>query len=538
LTEGSTALLQNFGAQTAGGITVKATETLKLTKSTADGKSPSLIRIDNLGSSQTGDLTIAAEQLSLQNGGTITSQTFVPVAGGNVVMNVAGSIVVDGFVAANPALPSGILTSTANAAKAGDITVSTGNLRILNGGNMTSFTLASGQTGKVQVNVQDLIELAGINPIVLAPSTLTTATLGSGNANSIFVNTSRLVVRDGALVGSNAPNTGSSGNVMINASQSVVVQGRTLLSINPSRIVSTAEILDPVTQAAFGFPPIPSGDSGSLTINTPLLRITDGALISVRNDGPGSAGDLQINGKSVFLDHQGNITASTASGNGGNIRLNLQEVLLMRHGSRLSATALGTGNGGNISLNVPVIVGLENSDIIANAVKGRGGNIKITTQGILGLKYRDRITSEDDITASSEYGINGNVQVNTIGINSANSLNALPTEITDSSGQIADQCGYAKSGSLVATGRGGIPQGPMKTRRTDRPWNDLRPTVTSVLIQQIPSTQPIQKIVEASTIEVDETGAIVLGTSSANAANPIGSRAATCGMGESAIAKH
>ena len=168
LTEGSTALLQNFGAQTAGGITVKATETLTLAKNTADGKLPSLIGIDNLGKSQTGTLAIAAAQLFLYDGGTINSRTFGLVPSGNIVVNVAGSILIDGYVAANPLGSTSIGTTTTSSTTAGDITVSTGNLRILSGGAITSVSLAYGQTGKLQINARDLIEIAGVNAILLA----------------------------------------------------------------------------------------------------------------------------------------------------------------------------------------------------------------------------------------------------------------------------------------------------------------------------------------------------------------------------------
>jgi large exoprotein involved in heme utilization and adhesion len=50
--------------------------------------------------------------------------------------------------------------------------------------------------------------------------------------------------------------------------------------------------------------------------------------------------------------------------------------------------------------------------------------------------------------------LEGNVQVNTIGINPANALNELPSEVVDSSTQIADRCGNSKTSSFVATGRG------------------------------------------------------------------------------------
>ena len=497
LTEGSTALMQNFGAQTAGGITVKATETLNLSKNTANGIYPSMIRIDNLGNSQTGTLAISAAQLSLSDGATINTQTFVPVPSGDIAVNVPGSILIDGYVTANPVLPSAIATTTVNSAQAGDITISTGNLRILNGAGISSLTLASGQTGKVQITAQDLIEIAGVNPILLVSSSFSVLTLGSGNTNSIFVNTSRLVVRDGALVGSNATSMGSSGNVIINALESVVVQGKFLGSVNPSRIASTARISDPVTQAAFGLPPIPSGDAGSLTINTPSLRIADEASVTVINDGSGRAGDLQINANSIFLDNQGGILASTASGNGGDVRLNLQNSLLLRHNSLISATTAGNGNGGNLSINSPVIVGLENSDIVANAVQGNGGNIQIATQGIFGLNYSDQLTDDSDITASSKFGVDGTVEINNFGVDPSSGLVELPGELTDPSQQIATGCLNNTNSSFVATGRGGIPQNPNQQIGSDvydglrlRTWSDIRDLSAYRKIQTIQTQIP------------------------------------------------
>jgi large exoprotein involved in heme utilization and adhesion len=116
--------------------------------------------------------------------------------------------------------------------------------------------------------------------------------------------------------------------------------------------------------------------------------------------------------------------------------------------------------------------------------------------------------------------------VNTIGINPTNALNTLPVDIVDSSRQIADRCAAAKTSSFIATGRGGIPQSPMKKQRVDRPWNDLRPTVATnpVAIQPLSTSQPL---VEASAFVVDATGAITLVAASAIAPQP----AATCGIG-------
>jgi hypothetical protein len=67
-------------------------------------------------------------------------------------------------------------------------------------------------------------------------------------------------------------------------------------------------------EALLGLPPIPSGNSGSVTIQTPSL-----------------------------------ITANAQSGEGGNIALR-GDALVLRQNSLINATAGGTGNGGNITL--------------------------------------------------------------------------------------------------------------------------------------------------------------------------------------------
>ncbi|MEO1373885.1 MAG: hypothetical protein AAFW70_06115 [Cyanobacteria bacterium J06635_10] len=63
---------------------------------------------------------------------------------------------------------------------------------------------------------------------------------------------------------------------------------------------------------------------------------------------------------------------------------------------------------------------MENSDINANAFQGNGGNIAIAkrmlcrliaTPGLFGISFRDETTDFSDITASSEFGIDGNFTV-------------------------------------------------------------------------------------------------------------------------------
>ena len=521
LTEGSALLIQNLGIQPSGGITVNATGSLNLAGNTANGELGSFIQINNLSTSQTGDIALSAAQLSLQDGARIATRTRTQTAGGNITANVSGTTEISGFNPNNPAIYSAFVTFSLSNGNAGNIRLSTRNLKILDSGAMISVAVDSGDTGKIQVNAADQIEIVGFNPLAFSESSLSTFTQGSGNANSLVINTSRLVIQGGASLGSSTVATGAAGSVEINASESIEIQGYGTegnAAGTISRISSNAELLSLEIQAAFGLPAIPTGNAGSLIINTPSLRIADEAAVSVKNDGPGLTGNMQINANSLILDNKSSIVASTASGNGGDIRLILQDNLLMRHNSLISATTTGIGNGGNVTINSPILLGLENSDIIANANKGLGGNIKITTQGIFGLKYRDRLTPDNDITASSEFGINGNVQVNMIGINPTNSLNSLPVDIVDSSRQMTDRCGAAQTSSFIATGRGGIPNNPLQQQKGDRPWHDLRglnssnlAPLASIVPQPPIAPQPsITPLIEASALQIDPSGTIAL----------------------------
>ncbi|BAY30428.1 filamentous hemagglutinin family outer membrane protein [Nostoc carneum NIES-2107] len=503
LTEGSAVLLQNLGIQDSGGITVHAKGSLNLMGNTANGELGSFLQINNFGTGKVGDISISAAQLSLQDGARIVTRTRTQTDGGNIITNVGGTTDIRGFNSANPAVYTAIITFSLNSGNAGNITVSTDDLRILDSGAIISVAVSSGETGKIQVNAANLIEIAGYNPMAFSESSLSTITQGSGNANSTVINTSKLVIQGGASLGSSTLATGSAGSVAIKASESINVEGRATQGNSAgtvSRVFSNAEILSPAIQAAFELPAIPTGNSGSVIINTPSLHLIDGGVVSVTNDGPGKGGDVRINANSIFLDNQGSISASTASGNGGDVRLDLQDYLLMRHNSAISATAVGNGNGGNLSINSPVIVGLENSDIIANAVQGRGGNINIKTQGLFGLQYRPQLTKENDITASSQFGVNGTVNINNFGVDPNSGLVKLPANVTDPSQQIATVCGGNQGSSFVATGRGGIPQNPAQEVMSDRTWSDTRDISafrqTQALQAQI--SQPPKILVQAT----------------------------------------
>ncbi|WP_414528998.1 filamentous hemagglutinin N-terminal domain-containing protein [Nodularia chucula] len=436
----------------------------------------------------------AAGKLNLADGGRITTFNSSTGKGGNIVVNAVESISARGFKLADPSLSTSIFSSSEGAGRAGNVTISTQKLTMAGGATLGSITLFTGNSGDVKIHASDSIDVSGINNVTFLPTTITSSTIGFGNAEDLTITTGKLTVRDGSLVTSSTGAIGDAGNVQIVASDLIEVSGTSPNGMLSSNIGSNALRLDPVTRAVYLLPEFPSGNAGGVALITPQLRVMDRADIGVKNEGTGNAGNFEVYTDSIFLTDAGTISAATQSGNGGNLLLNAQQLLFMRDRSQISVEAQAAGNGGNITLNTPVIVGLENSDIIANAVQGSGGNIQITTQGLFGLQFREQVTPASDITASSQLGISGTVQINTVGVDPNSGLVELPANVTDPSQQIATGCTVNEGSSFIATGRGGVPQNPNQQIWSDRTWSDIRDLstyqITGNTKAQIPQSSP------------------------------------------------
>ena len=165
------------------------------------------------------------------------------------------------------------------------------------------------------------VEIIGSDSELDRPAQVVANTNNAGNASNLTINTSKLLLQSGGFVGASTTAGGNAGNVTINATDSVEISGISPDNLTPSAVYSDGLIRSPAQQQLFRLPPVPSGDSGNVTINTPRLSVRNGALVSVRNQGTGNAGELRISAGSIFIANSGAITASTASGVGGNIQV-------------------------------------------------------------------------------------------------------------------------------------------------------------------------------------------------------------------------
>jgi filamentous hemagglutinin family protein len=533
-TDGSVLWAQNRGEQISGTIRVNGSRGVTLRGTSSDVTIPSGIVTETVGTAAAGNIIVATPQLMVQSAGKLSSITYSQAMGGDIATK-AENLSISGYSPLSPDLYSVFGTVTVGSGKAGNVSVSTQNLSIADGGYFGSSTLSNAQGGNVVVNA-DAIEVRGATPAFF-PSVLVSSTLGrGGNAGNLTLNTRTLTIKDHGLVVTSSIGVGSAGNLTVNASESVKISDGGSKNLYGSSIASTIDYPNTAYRQFFGLSGIPIGSSGNVVVNTPLLSLSNQGGVTSGNFAIGNAGTVQINAERIQLSDRSSISAFTNAGEGGNVQIQTQNFIL-RGGSSVSATAGQQGNGGNIKINTPIILGLENSDIFANAFQGRGGNIQITTQGIFGLKNRPQLTPESDITASSQFGINGTVYINNFGVDLNSGLVKLPENVTDPSQQIATGCSHHNGSSFVATGRGGIPQNPSQELRSDRPWSDTRDfhdnhkkgnVKKGNVTTQIPTSPEI--LVQANSWRQNHNGQIELISSESleNSQHPLGQTALNC----------
>ncbi|BAY65473.1 filamentous hemagglutinin-like protein [Calothrix brevissima NIES-22] len=462
-TDGSLLLAQNTGNLPGGNLSLQATEGINLIGAVSG------VRSETWSQGTSSNISVITPKLNLYDGGILSSNTYGSSNSGNILVN-GKNVEVSGISPLN-ASGSFINTSTFGSGNAGNIFIQGDSLVVSYGGGVSSVSRGVGSSGEIVVRNQDTtVQSSNSSPF---GTRIASVTFNVGHAKTLTIDTARLKVIDGASVGTSSYFIGHAGDVRINAREFVEINGYNPLT--PSAINSSALILNPVLQKLFGLSNYKlTADAGTIDLTTPNLILKNQGTVTVTNQGTGNAGILKIHADSIQLQNQALIEAKTESGNGGNIDLQVGKLLLLRDRSQITSTAGGNGNGGNITINSPILFGWENSDIIANAVKGNGGNININTQGIFGLEFRPQLTVENDITASSEFGINGIVNVNNIGVDPNSGLVELPANVTDPSQQIASGCSQNTGSSFIATGRGGIPQNPAQELRSDRTWSDVR----------------------------------------------------------------
>ena len=436
--EGSLALLQSQGTSSSENINLTASKSLVLSGVSSDSQTASNISTEATEAGEGGDIVISTPALSLLDGALISNYSFGTASGGDIVI-----ITQDSVELSNSNLFStlgfGVAANTFGSGNAGNVSISSQEVGISDGGSISSSTFGEGNSGTVNVDAQSISinGAASAGESGVQPSQITSSTVGTGDGGAIEVNTERLEIADGGRIFASSFSDGNAGSIIVNATSSIDVSGEDATQTQQS-LIGSSIVVSPAFQEALGISTTPGGAAGNVTVNTSILNIVQRGELSVENEGTGSAGTVIVNASNINLDDAGSIAATSASGTGGNIEFTTNSLqidsdstisaaaenqggggnininatnITAKKNSDISANAEG-GDGGNITIDTETLLGLDNSDITANAVEGDGGNINITATSILGYEERPELTPLSDITASSEFGVDGTININ------------------------------------------------------------------------------------------------------------------------------
>jgi len=462
LTEGSSVGAFGFGSASSGNITVTASEGILLTGMNVFGFGSTIanessgfcdcsgtsgnltltaqlvtleeqgqIRSLAIGDRRAGDVTLNVQDLTARSGGAVQSIGGDTASSGTVRITAEGSILLSGqFDSDNP---SRIANINEGSGGTGAIILEAGrSLSLEDGARIRSETfssLESGQDPKITIEADDSISLTGnsnirvlsvsndvgglslsANTISFADrSVVTTETFGDGNAGAISISGQDLLLSEGSLLNSSTfAAIGNGGDLTITLTGKLSLKGKSIDEFGQT----TPTAISTITTGP--------GQGGQVSVSANSVEILDMARIDSSSAvfATGSAGNVTLKGlaspaESVVIDGAGSgiFTTTGGIGAGGNIGITSNTVTL-QNGGTLSAATSGTGDAGSITANVGILNLTGNSSISSSSTgTATGAAGSVTIQGLASPADSVTVTNSSLLTSAANTGRGGSIMV-------------------------------------------------------------------------------------------------------------------------------
>lgn len=225
-----------------------------------------------------------------------------------------------------------------------NVTIETPHLQVADAAFVSTSTRGDGNGGHLTVNATD-IYIVGGNLFARSDRK------AGGNGGNITVNTDRLIMDALGLIEVSTESDRDAGSLTVNARESIELSDLAAIRAN----------------SGFNDPGLPvdklsRGNGGDISINTPSLRVANGAHIAATAFGAGTAGNLTVRAGRIEVTgaRRGNLNAvlssrlevqvnPQATGNGGNLEI-YTDLLEVNDGGRISAVTQGQGRAGNLTV--------------------------------------------------------------------------------------------------------------------------------------------------------------------------------------------
>ncbi|QIR41336.1 filamentous hemagglutinin N-terminal domain-containing protein [Tolypothrix sp. PCC 7910] len=320
--------------------------------------------------------------------------------------NNGGSIVID---ATQLSLDqkSSIQSATSGAANGGDIQIQASDaVTLANGSSIFSTSNGEGTGGDVTINAGKItINGDGILQNTGLTSAISANTRGAGNGGNLNLNATESVNVNGGAVSVISAGVGKAGNFTVRSKDSVNITDKGILGLSSLSSGSTGNLRIETntlrvqnTSLEGGITANTSaGSVGSISIQARnAVEVTNGSILTGVQPGStsqASAGDISIETQRVSLKDGGYISTSTfSSANAGNIFIQADEYVEISGVSPTFINLSGvssktgfeaTGNGGNVTIQTPRLSLTQGGNISADSTSsGNPGNITIRAKDL------------------------------------------------------------------------------------------------------------------------------------------------------------
>lgn len=392
------------------------------------------INADSALSGNAGTININADTLSISNRGQITSDTWssgnagtINVITKDLFINGEGGFLTGIFSDANPystghagnvtvksdnltVINEGQLSSTAySQGNSGNITIESNAIRLFNGGKLTSGTSNQGKSGAISVSAKKLmIDGNNSNETFTGIFTETVSDLNNaGDSGSVFVKSDTLDIINGGRLSSSSYSPSNAGNLVVDAQSITINNGAGRFTGIFSETNKT-------------------GNAGNVWVKSDNLFITNAGKVSSSNYAEGNAGNVFVDAANLTIDGKGTDTGFTGilsetvsdlnqAGNAGSVSVK-SDYLTLVSGAQISSSSYFQGkNAGDVSINAGTMLidrqGARHatgvfSDTFSN--QGNAGSVAVEATQNLTLLNLGSITS----STYSPIGSAGTVRVN------------------------------------------------------------------------------------------------------------------------------
>jgi filamentous hemagglutinin family protein len=422
-----------------------------------------------------GDINISARSLTARGGSQIAAVVSRPGRdqqrnrlpggrgeGGAVQIRTSDFINLSGT--SRRGFSSGILTLSERDANglAGNISIRTGDFRVINGAIVVASTFNRGDAGDIEIDADNFAAFSG--------GQVVTNTRNRGQAGSITLSVNNNLSLSGVDPNyqdrrERARQYANQPEQLDRASDVIVGQGAASgLFANTGRKSS--------------------GDGGTINLSAGTLRLDSGARISARSQGSGIAGNIDVDVNEITEITDSDITTSAQNSSGGSINITSGRIRLHNDSDIRTEVANDVGNGGDITLTADSVVAFDDSDILAFAGR-QGGDITLDTPAVFFEGGRQAVTASTSNAADLDK--NNQVNVNADGAVAGvitlpdvsfieNSLSALTETALDSDQLLANSC-IARTetgGTFLITGPGALPAAPGNDAASAYPTGEIR----------------------------------------------------------------